>query len=381
MKTKILLFVATILLNNLAISQSSLKLFEKDKKEFHNNLQNPEVSFEILKQLEYVIVNDTSLQKMKIVNDVIKMSELYKQWYPDCLGDDHEYNKKNNCLEKYVNISAINSFLVGVYILRANLKFDKSDFYGSIMDNEKAVLFSRLEEDIGVALYNMGVAYYNLGKIDSCCFKMSVAGEKGYDDAYKFISKHCIKNAQGEQTTAEEYYNRGNAKHDLGDEQGAIADFNKVIELNPNYANAYYNRGIAKHQLQDYKGAIIDYTKGIELEPKFVRAYYNRGVSKGNLGDYKGAIVDYTKAIELDPKEKYAYYSRGIAKHKLQDYKGAIVDYTKAIELEPKYGEAYYNRGNAKGNLQDINGACIDWSKAGELGYSDAYNLIKEYCK
>jgi tetratricopeptide (TPR) repeat protein len=38
----------------------------------------------------------------------------------------------------------------------------------------------------------------------------------------------------------------------------AIADFTKIIELNPDYANAYYNRGMAYKNLQDYQSAIAD---------------------------------------------------------------------------------------------------------------------------
>ena len=32
-------------------------------------------------------------------------------------------------------------------------------------------------------------------------------------------------------------------------------------------AEYYYNRGLAKSDLQDYDGAIADYTKAIELNP------------------------------------------------------------------------------------------------------------------
>ena len=41
-------------------------------------------------------------------------------------------------------------------------------------------------------------------------------------------------------------HNRGNAKDDLGDKKGAIADYSKAIAIDPQYAYAYYNRGNAK---------------------------------------------------------------------------------------------------------------------------------------
>ena len=80
--------------------------------------------------------------------------------------------------------------------------------------------------------------------------------------------------------TAEDYYNRGNAKGNSQDYKGAIADYTKAIELNPNFAAAYNNRGNAKSDLQDYLGAIADCTKAIELNPNYAYAYNNREMQK-----------------------------------------------------------------------------------------------------
>ena len=98
---------------------------------------------------------------------------------------------------------------------------------------------------------------------------------------------------------ATNFYNSGVEKHEKGDYQGAIADYNKAIEINPQYVNAYYNRGVAKYRSKDYQGAIADYTKVIEINPQFASAYSIRGASKYLLGDLKGACDDARKAADL----------------------------------------------------------------------------------
>ena len=69
------------------------------------------------------------------------------------------------------------------------------------------------------------------------------------------------------QNNAIEYFNNGNTKLHLKEYQGAIKDYNKAIELNPDSEGAYYNRGLAKQNLEDYNGAIEDFTKTIEINP------------------------------------------------------------------------------------------------------------------
>src|SRR6266540_2322708 len=100
---------------------------------------------------------------------------------------------------------------------------------------------------------------------------------------------------------ANAYNERGIAKGDKGDIEGAIADCTRAIKLDPRYAPAYITRGLAKKNKGDLNEAITDYTRAVELDPKHVNAYYNRGVAKWGKGDIDGAIADYTRAIELDP--------------------------------------------------------------------------------
>ena len=90
------------------------------------------------------------------------------------------------------------------------------------------------------------------------------------------------------------------------DYDGAIRLFTQAInsrELSQeNLARTYFNRGLACSKKRDDDRAIQDYTKAIELNPKYALAYRNRGFSWKEKGEYDRAIQDCTKAIELDPK-------------------------------------------------------------------------------
>jgi len=101
-------------------------------------------------------------------------------------------------------------------------------------------------------------------------------------------------------TNAKIYFNSGNQKFQNGDFEGALKDYNKAIELNPNYFKAYNNRGILKaSELKKDEEALKDFNKAIEINPDYADAYLGRGTSKYNLKDTKGACEDWNKAANL----------------------------------------------------------------------------------
>ena len=94
---------------------------------------------------------------------------------------------------------------------------------------------------------------------------------------------------------ADNSFNSGVDKYEQGDYQGAIADYNKAIEINPKDAITHTNRGNVKDDLEDYQGAIADYTKVIDMNPQFAPACSISGMSKHLLGDLNGACDDARK--------------------------------------------------------------------------------------
>ena len=105
-----------------------------------------------------------------------------------------------------------------------------------------------------------------------------------------------------------------------------------IASANP-LADNLFHSGVDKYMQGDYQGAIADYTKAIEINPQDVGAYTNRGIAKNGLKDYQGAIADYNKALEINPKDAIAYSNRGASKELLGDLKGACDDWRKAVDL------------------------------------------------
>lgn len=166
---------------------------------------------------------------------------------------------------------------------------------------------------------------------------------------------------------AEDIYKSGKEKHKNNDLDGALADYNRVIEINPNAAEAWNNRGRVKRAKGDLAGALADFNRAIEIEPGFADAYTNRGLVKKARNDPGGAMADYNKAIELKPGSATAHTNRGNLKRMTGDLDGALADYSKAIELNPEGALAWNNRGNVKRAQSDLPGALADYEKAIEL--------------
>ena len=84
--------------------------------------------------------------------------------------------------------------------------------------------------------------------------------------------------------------------------------------------------------------------------------------------------------IKQNPDLPFVYYNRANVQLRLKEYHRAIDDYSRAIKLEPDMAEAYYNRALTLLFLEENELACKDLSIAGELGITEAYNVIKRYC-
>ncbi|MCZ8224313.1 MAG: tetratricopeptide repeat protein [Microcystis sp. LE19-84.1B] len=192
---------------------------------------------------------------------------------------------------------------------------------------------------------------------------------------------------QANQKLADLYLNQGNERLDKEDFQGAIADYNKAIELDPNFALAYNNRGVVYYNLKQWQKALADYNQAIELDPNYALAYSSRGVVYSNLKQWQKALADYNQAIKLDPNLADAYIKRGWAYVNLNHWQKGIADLNKAIELDHDNALAYVIRGGIRAMQGDRREGRTDLRKAAQLylqqgdqaNYQATLNLLQQF--
>ena len=163
------------------------------------------------------------------------------------------------------------------------------------------------------------------------------------------------------------YNNRGGLLLSVGLTREALKDFDRALLLAPGYTAAYNNRANAHMQLGNAQDAIRDYTKAIELVPASAAPLSGRG--RAHLAQQRphAAIRDFTRAINSDARFASGYRSRAEAKMAIDRYDDAIEDYSRAIAFDVNNGEVYILRGEAYLKARNVANALKDFSRAVEL--------------
>lgn len=96
--------------------------------------------------------------------------------------------------------------------------------------------------------------------------------------------------------------NRGIIEARLGDNPGALADYNAAIALNPELGDAYVSRAGVLLMLKRYDEAVSDANRAMQLgTSNMAAAYYSRGAAEDERGQYDAAYRDYKQAVSLKP--------------------------------------------------------------------------------
>lgn len=179
-------------------------------------------------------------------------------------------------------------------------------------------------------------------------------------------------------------YAEGVGKAWYGDTSGAIADFDRALAIQPDYANALYERGNAYYNSRNYQASLTNYEAALSAGRTDTNVGWNLGWNYYMIGRYDDAINMDRSVLKQDPSLlgvrfnlALALLARGdFSESETEYYKGvneAVAEVTKAHEkgTQPPSSFWYYMDASAmdiENLLLELDGNAKSWSQAPNRG-------------
>jgi tetratricopeptide (TPR) repeat protein/CHAT domain-containing protein len=177
-----------------------------------------------------------------------------------------------------------------------------------------------------------------------------------------------------DRNNASRWHDYGMALYSAGDYERAIQQFDAMLRIDDNDAQAYGARamayaafgsqGDAQTSVRRYYQAVRDYTAALLRKPKDAKLLTDRAIVYIRLKDYAKALADANAAIVADATYALAYNTRGDAYYFQGDYENAIVNFGKACQLDDQTSLYFENRAYSYKQLRRWDEALADYSAA-----------------
>jgi tetratricopeptide (TPR) repeat protein len=117
--------------------------------------------------------------------------------------------------------------------------------------------------------------------------------------------------------------------------------------------NRLMDDGVRALATQDYKTALADFTKVIEAAPDFAEGWNKRATVLYLVGDYEGSLADVDKTLALEPRHFGALSGLGLIKAAQERDEEAIDAFEQALAVNPHMPGVIANIEHLKQRLRD----------------------------
>ena len=174
------------------------------------------------------------------------------------------------------------------------------------------------------------------------------------------------------------HYKLAVALQRAGSIQGAIAQYERALAIDPDDAEGHYNLGVILQGQGKLPEAIGQYEQALRLKPAYAEAHNSLGATLGQLNRAPEAIKHLEQALRLNPGYAEAHYNLGNALLQMGKVDEAIGHYNEALRLKPDYAEAHNNLGGALVKQGRLTEAVAQFQEALRLepDYAEAHNSL-----
>jgi tetratricopeptide (TPR) repeat protein len=193
--------------------------------------------------------------------------------------------------------------------------------------------------------------HYNLGKLFSI------------QDNWDSARKECEAALSVDSSYMEALDALGFALEALGDDAGAVAKYQKAIELNEarqgNFASAHVNLSAYYNRIGDAAKALEYARKALELDLKSDRAWFQEGRAEEHQGRLNEAVDSVNHAISLNSRaSSYYYVLAGLYRKlgRMEDSRKALDTFTRLNKETNEFGKMRRSATNPAKNSPLVGG-------------------------
>ncbi|XZN91798.1 MAG: tetratricopeptide repeat protein [Microcoleus sp.] len=205
-----------------------------------------------------------------------------------------------------------------LYYNLGNVVHKQGNLLGAIDCYQQAIA---LKPNYVLAFYNLAVVLAENNQLEAAIdsYQQVIALQPDYIDAYNNLGCTLVKHDRIPE--AREIYEAG-------------------LAIQPDSASLYNNLGQVLLD-KNPDGAIAAYQRAIELESDLVLAHYNLGKAWQIQGEHSAAVACFDRVVELNPDYISGYTDAGFSLMALGKITQALGYFAQAIAVKPDFVEAY----------------------------------------
>ena len=202
-----------------------------------------------------------------------------------------------------------------------------------------------------------------------------LADKKAFEEAFNFYERALRVNDMMEEPDVKnkdlikdsykkELINKARIEIEKGENDIAIEDCKRALDLDTKLVDAYVCIGIAYNNTKKYQMSIDSFKEAVKLDNNHIESLHNIGFAYEHLNDLENAKHTYEKVLAINPKHVMSHYNLANIHKQSDNLDKAIEYYIKTTELEPDLATAWFFLGSTYFDKKDYNSAIKHLEKA-----------------
>jgi len=192
-----------------------------------------------------------------------------------------------------------------------------------------------------------------------------------HGDALATLDKVLQRDPQN----AEAFYMAGRVALDKGDTTNAISSLQKSVKIDADNADAWFFLGRI-FSIRNNPVAVQYFDNALRVDSSYLEAQEFKAAFYKRRGEFNKAFDIYRDLLLRDPDYANAYFDMGVIYLELDSFSKAYDNFNIATKVDPIFVKAYYYRGIASESLGNREAALADYKQAS--GMSPEYQEAQE---